>query len=467
MSAHNTNKLVKYGGIGFAALLGSVIVLKSCGNNSDTSKSNTLLNKNTIHNSASNDSAAESLDTLTSELSSVKKQITDVAKENEILRQQNALLQNAGTNSPLGVSLNQSSQNNSNPTPTKGTEDKTLAQYRIRSALASPSTVLSNDRHSSTPVATTDVPTPSDNAPLTTITDLTDATPSKADALINRINANASHGDGNANTNSVNAGEAQANKKPIPYYTIPANATSVHDRLMTSLVGRIPIKGVVADPYPFKIVISDDTLAANGLRVPHLKQMIVSGYSEGDLVTSSVSGWVTSLTFVFQDGTIYNVSSNDNNIGKFTKDNALGYLSDKFGNPFIRGELISNAPEYLGTKVGLSVASGFATAYAQDQTTNQMNLVGGAASTVTGSAKKFMMGQGMASGANAASQWFDDRAQSSFDAIYVPTIDSQGQPIEIAVNFSKEITINYDPNGRKVNYDQTQNSANALRSTLD
>ena len=195
--------------------------------------------------------------------------------------------------------------------------------------------------------------------------------------------------------------------------------------------------------------------------------MIVSGYSEGDLVTSSVSGWVTSLTFVFQDGTIYNVSSNDNNIGKFTKDNALGYLSDHFGNPFIRGELISNAPEYLGTKVGLSVASGFATAYAQDQTTNQMNLVGGASSTVTGSAKKFMMGQGMASGANAASQWFDDRAQNSFDAIYVPTLDPQGQPIEIAVNFSKEITINYDPNGRKVNYDPTQNSTNAMRATLD
>ena len=127
---------------------------------------------------------------------------------------------------------------------------------------------------------------------------------------------------------------------------------------MTALVGRIPVKGVVTDPYPFKIVFSDDTLAANGLRVPNLRQMIVSGYTEGDLNLVSVRGWVTSLTFVFKDGTISTTTSNDNNIGSYTKENALGYLSDATGNPFIRGKLITNAPTYVGINVALGAAAG-------------------------------------------------------------------------------------------------------------
>ena len=174
-----------------------------------------------------------------------------------------------------------------------------------------------------------------------------------------------------------------------PIYTIPANATAVQNRLMTALVGRIPVKGVVTDPYPFKIVFSDDTLAANGLRVPHLKQMIVSGYTEGDLNLMSVRGWVTSLTFVFKDGTISTTTSNDNNIGRYTKENALGYLSDARGNPFIRGKLITNAPAYVGIQVALGAAQGAAHAYTQSQTTSSTNTLGTATSAVTGSARCF------------------------------------------------------------------------------
>jgi integrating conjugative element protein (TIGR03752 family) len=229
----------------------------------------------------------------------------------------------------------------------------------------------------------------------------------------------------------------------------------VHDRLMTSLVGRIPVKGVVTDPYPFKLVVSDDTLAANGLRVPHLKQMIVSGYSEGDLNLLSVRGWVTSLTFVFDDGTITSTTSNDNNIGKFTKDNALGYLSDKYGNPFIRGQLITNAPAYLSGNVALGAAAGAASAYSQSQVTNQTGIAGGMNSTVTGSVGKFIAGQATSNATNQAQQWWLDREQQSFDAIYVPTADDKDEAIEIVVNFSKEIPINYDPNGRKLVYAQT------------
>ena len=111
-------------------------------------------------------------------------------------------------------------------------------------------------------------------------------------------------------------------------------------------------------------------MAANGLRIPHLLQMIVSGYCEGDLNLVSVRGWITSLTFVFEDGTISTTTSNDNDIGNFTKSNSLGYLSDQYGNPFIRGKLITNAPAYLGGTVAIDAGKGAANAYAQSQTTN-------------------------------------------------------------------------------------------------
>jgi len=237
----------------------------------------------------------------------------------------------------------------------------------------------------------------------------------------------------------------------VPYYTIPANGTSVHDKLMTALVGRIPIKGIVTDPYPFKIVIADDNLAANGLRIPHLLQMIVSGYCEGDLNLLSVRGWVTSLTFVFDDGTISSTTSNDNDIGNFTKSNSLGYLSDKFGNPFIRGKLITNAPTYLTGSVALGAAAAGANAYAQAQTTNNQ-VLGGTSESVTGSQQKFVEGQMMSGAANQAQRWWNDREEQSFDAIYVAPMDDKENYVEIAVNFAKEIHIDYDPKGRKLNY---------------
>jgi cell division protein ZapB len=226
---------------------------------------------------------------------------------------------------------------------------------------------------------------------------------------------------------------------------------------MTALVGRIPVKGIVTDPYPFKIVISDDNLAANGLRIPHLLQMIVSGYCEGDLNLVSVRGWVTSLTFVFDDGTISSTTSNDNDIGNFTKANSLGYLSDKYGNPFIRGKLITNAPTYLAGNVAMGAGVGAANAYAQSETTTKDSIIGSSTS-VTGSQGKFVLGQATSGAASEAQQWWHDRAEQSFDAVYVAPTDEHENYVEIAVNFAKEIHIDYDPKGRKLNYAHDRNS---------
>src|SRR4029078_8639940 len=138
--------------------------------------------------------------------------------------------------------------------------------------------------------------------------------------------------------------------------------------------------------------VSDDNLAANGLRIPHLLQMIVSGYCEGDLNLMSVRGWIPSLTFCVDDGTISTTTSNDNDIGNFTKANSLGYLSDQYGNPFIRGKLITNAPAYLSGNTLIGAATGAANAYAQSQTTSSDSVLG-ISTSVTGTQSKFITGQ--------------------------------------------------------------------------
>ena len=221
---------------------------------------------------------------------------------------------------------------------------------------------------------------------------------------------------------------------------------------MSPLIGRIPIKGVVTDPYPFKIVLADDTLAANGLRVPNLRQLIVSGYAEGDLNLVSTRGWVTSLTFVFADGTISTTTSNDNNIGHFTKENALGYLSDEYGNPAIRGQLITNAPAYLGINVALGAAEGAANAYASAQTTTSSSLIGQNTQAVTGSQSAYVAAQALSHSTQSVQAWWHDRVENSFDAVFVPTLKPNGEPQRIVVNFAKEIAIDYNPDGRKITY---------------
>lgn len=419
MAMHKTNSLVKYIAIPTIIIASVWIVLGNTQDKKPKADGSAAINQATIKNMATHDSAAESLDTLTAELSDTKKQIADVSKTNEALKKQNSDLmtklesQQDENKSTLVSELN----NLKNQMQTLSHKNDEYALNHANGA-----------------------------EPITTVMDVSSKSITKD---IHEKGLFKEAGEHFAFKKKQNYEEKN---KAIPFYTIPANATSVKDRLMTALVGRIPVKGVVTDPYPFKIVISDDNLAANGLRIPHLLQMIVSGYCEGDLNLKSVRGWVTSLTFVFDDGTISTTTSNDNDIGNFTKANSLGYLSDKFGNPFIRGSLITNAPAYLGGNIALGMGVGAANAYAQSQTTTTTSFLGNNNTAVTGSPGKFVAGQALAGGATDAQQWWHDREQQSFDAIYVPPVNEKGQYVEIAVNFAKEIHIDYNPKGRKLSY---------------
>jgi regulator of replication initiation timing len=413
MAMHNTNSLLKYVAIPTVSFFIICLIVPLFHHATPSSTKTISATENPRRMVASNDSAAESLDTLTADLSKTKQKIMEVSKDNETFKQQNE---------------KQSEES------TKLTQEIEKLKNQLQHFPEKNSSDLVNNQSSSQPI--------------TVVDDLTQ--PTKDHPLMGLLN--------NHSSDMVTADHTDHNKTVmIPYYTIPANGTSVRDKLMTALVGRIPIKGIVTDPYPFKIVISEDNLAANGLRIPHLLQMIVSGYCEGDLNLVSVRGWITSLTFVFDDGTISSTTSNDNDIGNYTKSNSLGYLSDKYGNPFIRGKLITNAPTYLSGTVAIDAGVGAATAYSQSQTTSGTSVFGNSTSAVTGSPGKFIAGQAMTNAANGVQQWWHDREEQSFDAIYVASTSDKGLFIEIAVNFAKEIHIDYDPKGRKLNYAHNNN----------
>jgi hypothetical protein len=416
MAMHNTNSLLKYVAIPVLFITLVCIVSSWFHRQSAISVPVVQEKEKDIKDNASNDSAAESLDTLTADLSKTKQKILEVSKDNETFKQQNTQLLNQ-------VNAKQTEES------AKLIEEINVLKNQIQEKPER----LDTESASST----------AQSQPITVVDDLTKS--SNNHLLTNLLNTSA---------NEFSQSDSLKQGKPalVPYYTIPANSTSVRDKLMTALVGRIPVKGVVTDPYPFKIVISDDNLAANGLRIPHLLQMIVSGYCEGDLNLLSVRGWITSLTFVFDDGTISSTTSNDNDIGNYTKTNSLGYLSDKYGNPFIRGKLITNAPAYLAGGVAINAGVGAANAFTQSQLTHSTTLLGPTNTSVTGSPVNYITGQAASSAANSIQQWWHDREEQSFDAIYVAPMDEKNHFVEIAVNFAKEIHIDYDPNGRKLNY---------------
>lgn len=245
------------------------------------------------------------------------------------------------------------------------------------------------------------------------------------------------------------AGEAMA--KPIPTYTINRDATLMGSVSMTALLGRIPIGSTVQDPYPFKILVGRENLAANGVMIPdNITGMVMSGVATGDWTLSCVSGKIFSATFVYQDGTIRSFPSAEGNTsgaggGGKKQTEQIGWLSDRFGIPCITGERKTNAAQYLTQRVGLSAAKGFADARAAKETTTNSGPFGNS-SAVTGNPLAFARNIAIGDGLKEVGDWLDQRQSSSFDAVFVPA------GTEVAVHIDVEIPIDYNQNGRKVKH---------------
>ena len=235
----------------------------------------------------------------------------------------------------------------------------------------------------------------------------------------------------------------------LPVYTVPRNATLIGSTGMTALVGRVPIQGQVRDPMPFKVITGKENLAANGLRIPGVEGMIWSGTAIGDWTLSCVTGKLESVTFVFEDGTIQTLSSDDNQLGGSSgnSDRPLGWISDARGIPCITGERKTNAPAFLAQRIGVMALEAAGEAAAQSETTTLISDSGTATSVVSGETGKYVLGKTVGGGSDEVAQWLRERQAQSFDAVFVPA------GIELAIHVDHELPIDFHSNGRKLHHE--------------
>lgn len=233
-----------------------------------------------------------------------------------------------------------------------------------------------------------------------------------------------------------------------PVYTIPKNSTFIGSTAMTALMGRVPINGTVEDPYPVKIIIGKDNLTSNGHEIPEVSQMVFSGTATGDWTLSCVRADLTSVTYIFEDGTIQTLSVGDDELERTgrTSNNRLAWISDNRGIPCVTGKRISNAASFLASSIFAKGAEAGAAAVADAETTKIVDQQGQTQETVTGDAVKNAGYETLSGGASAISEWLEERQQQTFDVIYRDT------GTNVSVHIDTELPINFKPNGRKLRH---------------
>lgn len=234
-----------------------------------------------------------------------------------------------------------------------------------------------------------------------------------------------------------------------PVYTVPANATLLGSVAMTALIGRIPVDGTVEDPYPFKVLIGADNLTANGIELPNIAGAVMSGTASGDWTLSCVRGRITSITFVFQDGTVRTVPSGAEGAGGAAGDANLGWISDPYGIPCVSGKRRSNARQYLTSQMLITAAGAGAASLIRSQN-GEFSYVAGENGTSLGTvgiSGNEAMGRIISGGVEEMSQWVNKLYGQAFAAIYVPP------GARVAVHIVRPIDIDYDGEGRRVRYE--------------
>ena len=247
----------------------------------------------------------------------------------------------------------------------------------------------------------------------------------------------------------TNAREEVDALKSRPAYTVPRNATLIGSTAMTALVGRIPIQGQVRDPMPFKVITGSENLAANGLTVPGVQGMVWSGTAVGDWTLSCVTGRLESVTFVFDEGTIRTISSDDRGAqasGQGGRDAPLGWISDAQGIPCISGDRKTNAASFLTQRIGVQAIQAAADAAAAAETTSVVSNLGSVTDSVTGDVGTYVLGKTVAGGSEEVAKWLLERQSQSFDAVFVPAGTA------VAIHVDRELAIDLDPQGRRLNH---------------
>lgn len=265
------------------------------------------------------------------------------------------------------------------------------------------------------------------------------------------------------------AGGADKNKQaksekpqPIPVYTIENTATLFSNTTMTALMGVVPNKNnAVKNLMRFKVITGSENIASNGLLLPDVKNIIWTGYAIGNREMECVQATVDTITFTFQDGTIRTVKKKQSgSSGQLSE--GLGYLSDRWGKPCIKGTLISNAAQYLRDRMIAAGAAATASASAAMQTTTSRDALGGSSTTVTGSEGEFIAGQTGTATLNELAAYLRDRMDQAVDIVYLDA----GK--DVVIHVEEQVDIDYDPAGRKLSHIAlSQQTARARKARLD
>ncbi len=245
--------------------------------------------------------------------------------------------------------------------------------------------------------------------------------------------------------------QSRKKKRPdIPVFTIPQNATLIANTSMTALVGIVPTRGSVLDPFRFKVITGGTNIATNALYLPEgIKNIVWSGIATGNREMSCVRGELHSVTFTFEDGTIITRNSQADKGKNKLGGNLLGYISNRKSNPCLPGQLITNAGDYLKDRM---IASGFAAAAEGVAVTQQTTVIsdeGNVQQFFDGSTGDFIAAKTLQGGLNELTGYLRERQANAVDLVFIPA------GLDLVVHVETQINIDYQPDGRKLHHAST------------
>jgi len=225
---------------------------------------------------------------------------------------------------------------------------------------------------------------------------------------------------------SVTGSKITPKESSIPFYTLPKNGTLFSNKTMTAMLGVVPVRGSIKDPIRFKVITGGTNIATNGLYIPGIRDIVWSGVAIGNREMQCVRGELHSVTFTFDDGTIRTINARSSGAAGATAKSRvggaiLGYISDQRGKPCIPGTLISNASDYLKDRI---VASG-----------------------------EFIAGKTLAGGLGELTDYLRERQRDAVDIVY------NDAGLDVVIHIEKQIEIDYEFNGRKLNHANQLSSA--------
>jgi integrating conjugative element protein (TIGR03752 family) len=256
-----------------------------------------------------------------------------------------------------------------------------------------------------------------------------------------------------------------------PHYTIPARSTLLDNVAMTALIGIVPVDGKLKDPFPVKIIVGNENLATNGLKIPGLKGAVFEGIAAGNWNLSCISVSLTAGTFTFTDGRVQHLKGKAqgerNAVASLTPitdgevRNSIGYISDRQGVPCIAGQRVTDAHKQLATVGVLGLASNYFDARSEAEITRTSNASGDGTARLTGDAMKFAANKSVGKSLDDVTEFYLRRNRDTFDAIVAPP----GLPV--ALHITTDLHVDYHSNSRKIAYSHSDRGDAHAHATLD